>query len=252
MWFPPDRKAAKRELLDHLEDRRLCYLEYGLTEQEAERRALMAMGDAGETGKLLNRVHSPVLGWLWLASGIITVLAVVWFGFLAANALDNGIREWNRGGAERYHCLRYQENGQMDYIPLAEVGLTRTVGDYTMTLDHGGWYRNREDDGFFLVLGWKVTARHPWQTMPLGLERMKLETSDGEIYAAYPVTNWEPEGPWIVSSVEMEETNLPVWTVHQTVDYSPGERGFLTDWFRFFLPDAGLEYTIQMEEDVWP
>ena len=68
MKFPPDRKYVRQELWDHLLDSRDHRVEQGMDLKEAEEASVKAMGDPVETGKLLNKVHRPWLGWLWRAS----------------------------------------------------------------------------------------------------------------------------------------------------------------------------------------
>lgn len=74
--FKLDRKAVRQELFDHMEDEYRALRASGLEEDEAERRVLENLGDPAETGRLLNRVHKPLLGWLWLASKVLVILVL--------------------------------------------------------------------------------------------------------------------------------------------------------------------------------
>ncbi len=65
--FFPDYKMIEAELVDHLESRREDDIASGSTPEEAREQAIANMGDALEVGQALNRVHSPLLGWVWLA-----------------------------------------------------------------------------------------------------------------------------------------------------------------------------------------
>lgn len=75
--FWPDRKAIAKELTAHYEDhvRDLERLDY--PQKLAEQRALDAMGDPEAIGRALNRVHKPWLGWLWIVSRVVLILALV-------------------------------------------------------------------------------------------------------------------------------------------------------------------------------
>ena len=79
--FGPDRRAVRAELAAHMEDKAadLRRIFPGMTAQEAEERALSEMGDPAEVGKALAKVHRPWLGWLWRASGVLAVLALIAF-----------------------------------------------------------------------------------------------------------------------------------------------------------------------------
>ena len=98
--FGPDRRAAQKELLAHLEDKaRTLVEESGLTERQAREKALAAMGDADEVGRLLAAVQRPWLGRLWLASRVALILCVVAAvclvpGFLARVGFGDADLRW--------------------------------------------------------------------------------------------------------------------------------------------------------------
>lgn len=66
--FTPDRKAVRRELQDHLEDRMEAGTAKGLLPYEAEAAATAAMGDPVALAEELGRIHSPWWGRLWRLS----------------------------------------------------------------------------------------------------------------------------------------------------------------------------------------
>ena len=66
--FPFDRKIVQKELEAHLEESIDYYLKPGITIEEAETSAIQDFGDPGEIGRMLNKVHKPFLGWLWIIS----------------------------------------------------------------------------------------------------------------------------------------------------------------------------------------
>ena len=81
--FKPDRPPVKQELLEHMQDKYDGYLEEGMAPAEAERRTIREMGSEHETGKLLNKIHKPYLGWLWRATQwaiALMLILVVWNG----------------------------------------------------------------------------------------------------------------------------------------------------------------------------
>lgn len=75
--FKPDREAIDRELREHMEDHAADLERIGFTAEEAQTRVLAAMGDPAETGRALDREHSPVLGWLWVLSKWLLLFAVL-------------------------------------------------------------------------------------------------------------------------------------------------------------------------------
>ena len=75
--FAPDRKAVRRELQDHLEDRMEAGKAKGLSPYEAEEAATAAMGDPVALAEELARVHSPWWGRLWRLSQWALAIAVL-------------------------------------------------------------------------------------------------------------------------------------------------------------------------------
>ena len=62
--FRPDRAAIQAELLDHLQDHADALKERGVPILDAREEAVAAMGDPVELGKALDKLHSPLAGWL--------------------------------------------------------------------------------------------------------------------------------------------------------------------------------------------
>lgn len=75
--FSPDRKAVRRELQDHLEDRMEAGKAQGLSPYEAETAATAAMGDPVALAEELGRIHSPWWGRLWRLSQWVLVIAAL-------------------------------------------------------------------------------------------------------------------------------------------------------------------------------
>ena len=71
---PRERRAIRAELTGHLEDRAEDLRQRGMPEEEAEERAVAAMGDPEAIGRELNRQYP--LGWL-IVSRCALVLAAV-------------------------------------------------------------------------------------------------------------------------------------------------------------------------------
>ncbi len=72
---PRERRAIRAELTGHLEDRAEDLRQRGMPEEEAEERAVAAMGDPEAIGRELNRQYP--LGWL-IVSRCALVLAAAW------------------------------------------------------------------------------------------------------------------------------------------------------------------------------
>lgn len=77
-----DRKHIEAELKEHVEDSIEELMEEGLPYVEAETQAVLQMGDPVETGKLLNKEHHPVIGYIYAASNVLLIVMGIYFTFM--------------------------------------------------------------------------------------------------------------------------------------------------------------------------
>ena len=75
--YKPDREAVTRELMAHLEDHRDALMDQGLTKQEAEQKAVTAMGKAHEIAPQFAAIHKPWLGYFSDILKFVAILNVV-------------------------------------------------------------------------------------------------------------------------------------------------------------------------------
>jgi len=75
--FPFDRQGIKVELSDHISERVEHYLGLSYDQEHAEQAAVSDMGDPTQIGIELNKEHSPLLGWIWKATGLLVSLTIV-------------------------------------------------------------------------------------------------------------------------------------------------------------------------------
>lgn len=114
--FKPDRDRVWNELMAHIEDRVEDMKTRGYTEEEAEARAVTAMGDPVEVGKQLDKVHKPWLGWLWRASRVILFLCIftlvwtVWFTSSIRIFHGDDSDFWEKGDSEYVTILDLYPN----------------------------------------------------------------------------------------------------------------------------------------------
>lgn len=76
--YKPIRNDISEELALHIEEVKQDYIAEGLTEEAAEEKAVLNMGNAEEIGKKLNKIHRPKLDWILL----ILVAILIGFGML--------------------------------------------------------------------------------------------------------------------------------------------------------------------------
>ena len=128
--FKPDRDRIWDELIAHIEDRTEDMKSRGYTEEEAETRAVAAMGDPAEVGKQLNAVHKPWLGWLWVASKVILIPCLVVLAWVMLTTYP-----FSQFG---YDDSRFWETGSSEYVTVMKLNPTcedKSDG-YTFTVSH--------------------------------------------------------------------------------------------------------------------
>ena len=248
MRFPPDRKFVRQELWNHLLDSREARMEQGMALNAAEEAAVKAMGDPVETGRMLDKVHRPILSHLWWASRflLVTILCVSiltavqhqqydifnWDGMLPS------IAAWELGGCP------YDTSKRMDVpyeITAIHPGAVEQAGIYTLTLHHGQWVHTGSRT--HLTLGFRVKTAHPLDMDPVGLgARLMAEDDLGNQYTigrgiSSTATPWPYSMGWRNPYVHIlfgVEDNLQ------------------RQWIRFYVPDTDFDITIDAEGRVLP
>lgn len=75
--YGPDRRAACKELYNHLLDAYDACLEKGMTEDDAEAQAIASMGNADDIARQLAAVHKPFWGYMIRVSQIVLAVLLV-------------------------------------------------------------------------------------------------------------------------------------------------------------------------------
>lgn len=243
MKFPPDRDAVLAELADHMADRREDFIKQGMTSSEAGEAVAAIMGDPVEVGKTMNRVHRPVLGWLWQISRILVVAALVlglcqWIWndrFSARTIVPDLSYDWELDGCA--YGLE-QEGAEAETLASVSSGHVERAGVYTLTLDHGNW--TMTEDRQQLLLGFRLKAESLFDLNPLGFSRWLCAEDDlGNTYQRqYIGANTLQVSRNALNLYECE-WRAPylhlMWTVEDT---TPRE------WIRFYIPNTDFDITV--------
>lgn len=173
--FRLDHKDIQKELLAHLEDGRADLVRLGYPRDLAEERALQAMGDAKTVGQALDQAHRPWLGWLWLASRALAVLALVW---TLCNLALWGWPDW------RQAAMPLQ-------TPVAGMPETSVyprafqAGVYRFRID-GAQYEETDIEGrYMLSLGLTASTRKFWLEGPNLNDCLEAVDSNGIQYGEH-------------------------------------------------------------------
>ncbi len=166
--FFPDRAGVRKELQEHMEDRYEALTAGGLDERAAAEKTVAAMGDADQVGEALNKIHAPLLGWLWLLScGLIAAALVLGFLHMSGRA-DHATwpnRLWDSESftettRDVLDAIDGEWHGQIR-AGLWESGAAGTCGDYSFTVPKAAlWTHTGVDDGRYdLFLQLRVSRK---------------------------------------------------------------------------------------------
>ena len=143
--FGPDRAAVRAELAAHLEDKQadLRRIFPDIPPEEAEQRALEAMGDPEEIGRELAKIHKPWLGYLWRVSQVCLLAVAVWLGVLVWNGGADALF-WQTGsafpeetgGVGGFLARSVFSAERVSSVPLPRQQSVRN-GEYTFTVEEG-------------------------------------------------------------------------------------------------------------------
>ena len=153
--FKPDRDKIWDELIAHIEDRTEDMKSRGYTQEEAETRAVTAMGNPEEVGKQLNAVHKPWLGRLWIVSKVLVILTLIvslFFVYPAVNKYRNEVMD----DAKEQNTLDYWVQ---NCSPISRYAVDKTmeIDGYRFTVDEVSWWGEEEH----VRLAICVTIRSP-------------------------------------------------------------------------------------------
>ena len=237
--FGPDRRAVRKELADHLEDKQaaLCRAFPDIPPEEAEQRALDSMGDPAEIGRELARLHRPWLGYLWRASQMLLALCLLWtIGAGPVNRWQGQGAEWR--DSDDLPCFDGVELAQARYLPgedpdqllALEPELEQAVQGQDVALLRAALWQEGERQALYLYL--RVDTWRFWEVGMLRGEWMRVTDSLGN---AYPLEETAQEwtsslgcksfGPFH-NGYELRLGDLDPAADWIRLDYGPGETLF--------------------------
>jgi len=107
-----------QELKNHIEDHQEGLVEAGLNQDEAEKRAVEAMGDPEEIGKELDKQHRPLVEWMLSITNLVTAIGLLYFigvimyvgfmGLLSLGSLNYSVEKEDILYTQKVGGLTYQ------------------------------------------------------------------------------------------------------------------------------------------------
>lgn len=184
--FKPDRDKIRNELLDHLEDRIEAMTDRGYSEEEAEVRAVAAMGNPEEVGKQLNAVHKPWLGWLWMASRML-VIALLFTALTFVPGIIGDYKDEVADESEGWRGFREENMPMNTYCTdLYDLELTAEIDGYQVTVDKAAWWSSESGGAVQLYI--QVDIRRPLFSEALAqaaIENFYIEDDQGLCVGAF-------------------------------------------------------------------
>ena len=193
--FKPDQKRVYEELYAHLVDRFDALAESGVPKDEAERRALDAMGSAAEVAEQMEKIHRPFWGYVLRLSRWLLLIAAVLALFTVPRRMMNlwihsgadpfveawfGQSEWERDGLHGERVF-YAEPMSRDFSDGYRFTLTRAaVWHETGTLPDGV---QADDYEFYLTV--EAVNLRPWAQYSDILREFYAVDSLGNRYEAF-------------------------------------------------------------------
>ncbi len=251
--FRPDRTAIEQELTDHYEDhvRDLERLDYPW--QLARQRALVAMGDAEEVGRALDRVHKPWLGWLWIISkaaallaAVVLVLTALSVGNVYTYRIERGIQAilaeqpvYEADGM--FFADMAEESEELSRLARTSLPESAERCGYTIRVPYAALWRSGDGMYFFSAV---VTAETDafWRKGPL-LSMLRLTTDAGEMYSSgYMGDRYHPEAGRYLCTTE-ERAGFTQLRISCALD------GVSPRWVELNYPfGEGFTFRVEFEE----
>ena len=243
MHFPPDRKAALAELADHMSDRREDFIRNGMSTIEASDATAAVMGDPVEVGRTLNRLHNPVLGWIWflfrwlfriLAISLVclTVFGVYEIAWLVPHKMCSD-------GCERlpYAMEFVGEDSETLWLKSRPVVI---AGVYDLSVDHGFWIKGTERQ--VLSVGFRIDYPSVFDLPPAGIAaRLVAEDDLGN--------RIDPDSVGVGLLYQPDPAPPREEVFHISVNL---EDALQRQWLRFYIPGTEFDLTVHTDGRVTP
>ena len=215
----------------------------GMSGLEASEAVAAVMGDPVEVGKAMNRIHNPILGWIWQISRILVLVVVVvgialWIWsdtFSIDNMFPMLNRDWELDGCE-YEQMYVLEGTCRE--TKVQSGVVEKAGVYTLTLDHGSWDVGETQQ--CLLLGFRLEAESLFDLNPLGFSQWLCAEDDlGNIYQRQTVGDNEVHVSTNAINMFENKWRTPylhvMWLVEDTTP---------RQWVRFYIPGTTFDITV--------
>jgi len=243
MHFPPDRKAVLAELADHMSDRRSDFMEQGMSPIEASDAVAAVMGDPVEVGHSMNRLHNPVLGWIWfLFKRLFLVLAVSLVCLVVFQAYELAWLFPPKqcvNGCDRLSYAVDVVGADREMIRL-KSGAAVQAGVYALSVDHGFWMKGTA--GQAVSVGLRIDYPSVFDLPPAGFA-VRLEAEDDLGNRIDP----ESIGTGLLYQPDPSPPRDELFHIYVRL-----EDDLPRQWLRFYIPGTDFDLTVYADGRVMP
>lgn len=193
-----DRNKVYAELYAHLEERYESLKEQGMSHEEAEKKALDAMGDAGELAPQLAAIHKPYWAYGMLVTRFFAaLLLILCLSWGIDYALTLNICFTNPWVSPGYTVWDPYTKGGEERISHVKPNVSDSADGYTFRVKEAALWRTYFDelpeDGreYFDALYMKLTATNPspWMQEGMGVHWMWAVDNTGTFYESFEQVN---------------------------------------------------------------
>ncbi len=143
-----ERRAARQELLDHIDDHTEALMAAGRSADQPSREAVAAMGDPEQTAALLRAAHQPILTWALRVCRVVALLLAVTLVFWLDSSWWRNISQRDTIEDLRVDILSDDLElgpGESHRLFLPEDAPTMELRDYRLVLDRAGIHHMMDD-----------------------------------------------------------------------------------------------------------
>lgn len=238
--FTWDHEEIEYELDEHiLEECAYLRARKGLDDAAAEAESLRRMGSPEELGRMLNQVHNPWIGRLWILTTLLLIVLILPVGRIAIGELIDAVEPLNqdtRTAAEKLVEEKLSDSGIFYRIPCDAV-LELDTYEIRFTDVICAYERNITEQGMRLYLFYELTGDDKAGSYAVNYMSPEM----------FLLPNGETAAEVIIPGVEKpsrDEANTKAWT------FFTGEGYVCTYRFDRSTKYIDVEYNVFGQEDT--
>ena len=148
--FQPDRKKIRQEFGEHMEDMFDDYVSFGMPEDEAKAAVIDNLGDSHEVGKLMNKAHNALIGWIWQVMKVALVITII-FSISPVATLTKELGLGAINIIHGYHNSEYDNADSDEIVYCLELDEEVVIDHHMLKFDRLVKYREGRQDLYVIM-----------------------------------------------------------------------------------------------------